>query len=268
MHATLEHQQIENLRRIIASARMSSAESSSTRRDCIDDNSVVLLQASPKATNADYNQPNGNLLSGILNLTQTILGAGILAMPLAIANVGVVLGSILILSSAAASAFALYLLCLLAQSSGRNSSFFACSKMTWPDLAVFFDIAIAIKCFGVSVSYLVICRDLLPQVVMGLFPNVGMDSLFASKLLWVSICMWIISPFAFAKRLSSLKYVSALALGFVCYLAVLVVYFYALTPSSTRPREIRWVHVDSQFFMYLPIFVFAFTCHQNVINLF
>lgn len=185
-------------------------------------------------------------------------------MPSAIANVGVVLGSVLILTSASASAFGLYLLSLLAQKSGRNSSFFSCSKMTWPNLAMFFDIAIAIKCFGVSVSYLVICRDLLPQVVLGLFPGMGSDSIYTSRIFWVSICMWIISPFAFAKRLSSLKYVSALALCFVVYLAFVVVYFYSVAPTSTRPPDIRLAHVDSHFFLYLPIFVFAFTCHQNV----
>lgn len=208
---------------------------------------------------------SGTLASGILNLTQTILGAGILAMPSAIANVGVVFGSILIIVSAGASGFGLYLLSLLAQTSGRNASFFSCSKMTWPNLSTFFDLAIAIKCFGVSVSYLVICRDLLPQVILGLFPGVRLDSsIFTSRILWVSICMWIISPFAFAKKLSSLKYVSAFALSFVFYLTLLVVYFYSETPYSTRPPGIRLAHVDAQFFLYLPIFVFAFTCHQNV----
>jgi amino acid permease len=31
-------------------------------------------------------------------------------------------------------------------------------------LGVFFDIAIAVKCFGVAVSYLIIIGDLMPQV--------------------------------------------------------------------------------------------------------
>jgi amino acid permease len=106
---------------------------------------------------------SGTWVSGILNLTQNILGAGILAMPSALANVGIVFGSALIIVSAVASAFGLYLLSLLAQNFGRKASFFSCSKITWPSLSIFFDLAIAIKCFGVSVSYLVICRDLLPQ---------------------------------------------------------------------------------------------------------
>lgn len=47
---------------------------------------------------------------------------------------------------------------------GRNASFSSLSKLTWPKLGIFFDLAIAIKCFGVAVSYLIIMGDLMPQV--------------------------------------------------------------------------------------------------------
>lgn len=238
-----------------------------TRRDSPEASSSLLRDEGFGSLDNVTRDPShsGTSISGILNLSQTILGAGILAMPSAVANVGVVFGSVLILVSAGAAAFGLYLLSLLAQNSRRNASFFSCSKMTWPNLAMFFDLAIAIKCFGVSVSYLVICRDLLPQVVLGFFPSTRVgSSLFTSRIFWVSICMWIISPLAFARKLSSLKYVSAFALSFVFFLTFMVTYFYSVAPSSTRPPEIRLIHVDSQFFLYLPIFVFAFTCHQNV----
>jgi amino acid permease len=111
----------------------------------------------------------------------------------------------------------------------------------------------------------VILISIILRVVSGLFPSIGADSsIFTSRVFWVSVCMWIVSPFAFAKTLSSLKYVSAFALSFVFYLALLVVYFYVETPTSTRPPDIRLAHIDSHFFLNLPIFVFAFTCHQNV----
>lgn len=74
-------------------------------------------------------------------------------------------GILVILFSAAASASGLYFLSrCAARTDGRFASFFAISKLTWPNLAVFFDAAIAIKCFGVAVSYLIIIGDLMPQV--------------------------------------------------------------------------------------------------------
>src|SRR5580693_6903605 len=52
------------------------------------------------------------------------------------------------------SAFALYLLSRCAtETPKRRASFFAVAKLTYPSLATFFDAAIAIKCFGVSIRY-------------------------------------------------------------------------------------------------------------------
>lgn len=78
---------------------------------------------------------------------------------------GLLTGILVILLSALASGLGLYFLSRCAASTEkRSASFFAISKLTWPSLAVFFDLAIAIKCFGVAVSYLIIIGDLMPHV--------------------------------------------------------------------------------------------------------
>lgn len=72
-------------------------------------------------------------------------------------------GFLTILLSGAMAASGLWLLSLCATKTGhRSSSFFAMSELTYPRATVFFDAAIAIKCFGVSVSYLII-RALRPR---------------------------------------------------------------------------------------------------------
>ena len=99
-------------------------------------------------------------------LTITVVGAGCLAMPLAMANMGMVLGSIVILWSGLTAGFGLYLQTRCAKYVERGSaSFFSLSQITYPSAAFFFDTAIAIKCFGVGVSYLIIIGDLMPGVV-------------------------------------------------------------------------------------------------------
>ena len=66
-------------------------------------------------------------------------------------------GLLTILLSALTASSGLWLLSLSATRTGhRSSSFYAMSQLTYPRAAVFFDTAIAIKCFGVSVSYLII----------------------------------------------------------------------------------------------------------------
>lgn len=81
------------------------------------------------------------------------------------ASVGIIPGVFFIFLSALASGTGLYFLSrCAARTEGRHASFFAVSKLTWPKVSVLFDLAIAIKCFGVAVSYLIIIGDLMPQV--------------------------------------------------------------------------------------------------------
>ncbi|KAJ2815453.1 hypothetical protein FBU31_006927, partial [Coemansia sp. 'formosensis'] len=98
----------------------------------------------------DVTEPTGTVLSSTINLANTILGSGMLSMPNAMAALGLGLGSLVIVFSACASGMGLYLLSRCARRTpGRDSSFFSVSKLTYPKAAVFFDAAIAIKCFGV-----------------------------------------------------------------------------------------------------------------------
>lgn len=72
----------------------------------------------------------------------------------AMASAGMIPGMITCIFSGSVAAFGLYLLSLCAaQTSHRRASFFAVAQLTFPKAAVFFDAAIAIKCFGVSIRY-------------------------------------------------------------------------------------------------------------------
>lgn len=189
------------------------------------------------------------------------------------------MGSFMIVFSACASGLGLYFLTRSAsKTQGRASSFFACSKLTYPSAAVWFDLAIAIKCFGVGISYLIIIGDLMPGVVRSLsmvaLAAAGGDGsgtvdpvwwFLEDRRFWITIFMGIIGPLAFLKRLDSLKATSALALSAVFYLVFIVIYYYSDPDIKLPPKEeIRYVRLSSDFFTTLPIFVFAFTCHQNV----
>lgn len=81
------------------------------------------------------------------------------------ASVGLIPGMFVIVFSGITSSLGLYFLSkAAARTEGRDASFFAVSQLTWPSAAIFFDLAIAIKCFGVGISYMLIVGDLMPQV--------------------------------------------------------------------------------------------------------
>ncbi|KAI9311425.1 transmembrane amino acid transporter protein-domain-containing protein [Dichotomocladium elegans] len=202
-------------------------------------------------------------LSASVNLLNTILGTGLLAMPAALASVGLLPGIIVILFSATASGMGLYFLsCCAGFTEGtRNASFFAISKLTWPNLAIFFDLAIAIKCFGVAVSYLIIIGDLMPQVC-GAFPE---TSIWVDRRFWITVltCTAVL-PLSFLRKLDSLKYTSVIALFAVVYLCAIIVYHF-FVPDETAPSPaIELISFSTVIFRRMPVFVFAFTCHQNI----
>ncbi|KAI8813760.1 transmembrane amino acid transporter protein-domain-containing protein [Cladochytrium replicatum] len=219
-------------------------------------------------------EAKGTISSSVINIANTMMGAGMLALPSALAKVGLGLGSALILLAGIAAAFGMSLLTFAAQRIGRNSSFFAISKITYPGAAIVFDIAIAIKCFGVSVSYLIIWGDLLPKVVSSWYPGtLPPGSLILMKETWVTIGVLGIAPFVFQRHLDSLKYISGLALLTVVYLVFIVVYYYFFDvdprmPPHVKFDEIEWIKLDWELLSVLPIFVFAYTCHQNVFSVY
>ncbi|KAJ5947653.1 Vacuolar amino acid transporter 5 [Penicillium verhagenii] len=186
--------------------------------------------------------------SSVINLVNTIIGAGVLAMPLAMSHFGIVLGIFIILWSGATAGFGLYLQSRCAQYLDRgNASFFALSQLTYPNAAVVFDAAIAIKCFGVGVSYLIIIGDLMPGVVLGFVGGDPSYDFLVDRHFWVTAFMYvdkrglafhlelllttlsnrlIVIPLSYLRRLDSLKYTSIAALVSMAYLVVLVVYHF------------------------------------------
>ncbi|KAG1048334.1 hypothetical protein G6F43_009270 [Rhizopus delemar] len=222
---------------------------------------------------SDYElqQATATPFSCIINLANTILGTGMLAMPSAMASVGIIPGIFLILLSAAASGIGLYFLSrCAARTEGRQASFFAISKLTWPKVAVLFDLAIAIKCFGVAVSYLIIIGDLMPQVIISFTNHSDLAYFLTDRRFWITLFMLtLVLPLSFLRKLDSLKYTSIIALFAVVYLCIIVIYYY-ISPNYPPPpvEDIEYFTVSSSLFGHLPVFVFSFTCHQNIFSVY
>ncbi|KAL9601604.1 MAG: hypothetical protein Q9219_002438 [cf. Caloplaca sp. 3 TL-2023] len=209
-------------------------------------------------------------LSSVINLVNTIVGAGVLAMPLALSRMGMLLGVIVIIWAGVTAGFGLYLQTRCARYLERgSSSFFALSQMTYPSAAVLFDAAIAIKCFGVGVSYLIIIGDLMPGVVRGFSENAAGVGFLVDRHFWVTGFMLIVIPLSFLRRLDSLKYTSVIALISIGYLVILVVAHFVKGDTTANRGVLRVVKWESAVatLSSFPVMVFAYTCHQNMFSI-
>ncbi|CAA20055.1 vacuolar amino acid transmembrane transporter Avt5 [Schizosaccharomyces pombe] len=213
---------------------------------------------------ADVHIGKAGFFSSVINLANTILGAGILSLPNAFTKTGLLFGCLTIVFSAFASFLGLYFVSQCAARLPRGkASFAAVAKHTFPSLAVVFDASIAVKCFGVAVSYLVIVGDLMPQIA----PSLGLSSpMFLRRQTWIVFALFVLTPLSFLKRLDSLRHTSVISLIALCYLVFIVLYHFII--GDTVKGEIRYFVPESGFgyLSVLPVFVFGFTCHQNAFS--
>lgn len=213
---------------------------------------------------------SSSVQSGVITLLHTPCGAGILAMPYAFKPFGLIIGLLMIAFCGLCSFTGLYLQAYVSKYvPGRHASFFSLCQLTYPQLSVVFDAAIAVKCFGVGVSYLVVVGDLLPQIMSTFSHN---EWLLSRQFHITAITLVVVTPLCFIKKLDSLRYTSSIAISAVGYLCLLVV-FHFLVPSSEidelKGHVSIWKpsDVDSSVLSSFPIFVFAYTCHHNMFSI-
>lgn len=111
-------------------------------------------------------------------------------MPHALSQMGILLGCFVIAWAGITAGFGLYLQSQCARYIDRGSASFAnLSKLTYPNLSVVFDGAIAIKCFGVGVSYLIIIGDLMPGVIQGFSERGAEIGFLVDRQFWITAFM-------------------------------------------------------------------------------
>lgn len=186
-------------------------------------------------------------------------------MPFAYKSNGVFLGTLIILFAGLTAGYGLLLQGISSRFVPKGTaSFFSLSSKTYPSLAVLFDVAIVIKCFGVGVSYIIIIGDLMPQIIESI--GVSSSGVLLDRRLWVLISFGIVGPLCFLRKLDSLKYTSVVALISVGYLVLIVVGHFVLGDTLDERGPINLLEPDklSSVLSSLPIIIFAFTCHQNM----
>lgn len=193
-----------------------------------------------------------------------------LGLPYAFSHTGWALGSLLLVICGSLSSFALHLLAMCALKEKEASSFYTVAHSAMPKFTLLIDIAVAVKCFGVATSYLIVIGDLMPDVME--FFEVG--GALSHRQFWVFIGFLIVAPLSCLHNLDSLKFTSFFAIGFVVFLTILISLYAFDMPDMDACDDIandeeckgetsNFV-MDMDTMRVFSIFVFGFTCQQNI----
>jgi amino acid permease len=267
-------------------------------------------------SNGDHHHhKTASLASCSVHLLNTLAGTGMLGLPSAYSSSGFVVGTILLIFAAFFSALGLHLLVVSAatvQARNRNSSsspsasFYSVATAAMPEFAVGIDLAIAIKCFGVSIGYFITVGDCMTDAFRYILRNIKPDSetiaqeieeaVFSDRHFWIVCAFIMVLPISFFKSLDKLKFTSTLSLVLIYAMAICIVlyaegvfdpclkYYYAAIEGDDATRIVTsfidrvapnldlescqgstfMVTTFESTLANLSIFIFSFTCHQNI----
>eukprot|EP00605_Chrysophyceae_sp_TOSAG23-4_P002627 GSChrysophyteH1.ASY1.ANO1.2899.1 assembled CDS len=221
----------------------------------------IVLSSSPEADLLN----RSSWLSCYINLTSTILGAGMLGLPYAYANMGWLLGTTLIIVCGVTATMALFFLAKCAKKTSAPSSFYKVAMLATPKYAFSIDLIIAIKCFGVATSYLVVVGDLMPLAMAHMYPN---SLKLLDRNLWVGVGFLVVAPLSCLRSLDALRWTSGLSGVFLAFLISLVVGYAmpnitGLDPSSDCHGDRAFLLISAAAMHVMPIFIFGYACQQN-----
>ncbi|CAL8319345.1 unnamed protein product [Merluccius merluccius] len=231
----------------------------------------------------------------IFNLSNAIMGSGILGLAFAMSNTGIILFIILLLAIAILSAYSIHLLLKSAGVVGiRAYEQLGMRAFGQPGKVVAACI-ITIHNIGAMSSYLFIVKSELPLVIqafLGKHENTGEWFLIGNNLIMI-VSATVILPLALMKRLGYLGYTSGFSLTCMVFFLISVIYkkfnipcpLLEYNPNMTEidiahtdmnhthamdddACEAKFFTINSQTAYTIPILAFAFVCHPEVLPIY
>eukprot|EP01084_Bolivina_argentea_P081761 148032_1 len=225
------------------------------------------------------NQDKASIVSSIMNLIISVIGAGTLGIPYAVAQTGYVIAIILFIFVAILTVVTLNLNLEPAQELIPNASYNRLCDETTPKLKKFVDFSVSITTFGILCAYFVVIGDLLPDVVITFYDDDD-DHLFTNRRTWIIIYLIIfILPTVRLRKMDSLRFTSLFAiLCFMYIMGVIIVYTLVDDLNPCRDDPIHGpdhcmgdIHAFPTnylaIFKAIPIFFLAYSCHFNCFSI-
>ncbi|XP_030575614.1 sodium-coupled neutral amino acid transporter 4 isoform X2 [Archocentrus centrarchus] len=179
-----------------------------------------------KEYDEEYHPGHTSFGMSVFNLSNAIMGSGILGLSFAMANTGIVLFTLLLIAVAILSLYSVHLLLMTAKEGGSLIyEKLGERAFGWPGKMAAFG-SIIMQNIGAMSSYLFIVKYELPEVIrafMGLEENSGEWYLNGNYLV-VFVSIGVILPLSLLKNLGYLGYTSGFSLSCMVFFLVVVIY--------------------------------------------
>ncbi|XP_059359614.1 sodium-coupled neutral amino acid transporter 5-like isoform X2 [Carassius carassius] len=222
----------------------------------------------------------------VFNLSNAIVGSGILGLAYAMANTGIILFVILLLFIAVLSAYSIHLLLESAGVVGNRAYEQLGNHAFGQPGKILAACIITLHNIGAMSSYLFIVKIELPHIIQGLLPDNSDFWLPDGRYLIIIVSVLFILPLALMKQLGYLGYTSGFSLSCMVFFLIAVIYkkFVSECPdehsyNKTVPTEsiynstddmceAKLITVNPETAFTIPIMAFAFVCHPEVLPIY
>ncbi|XP_059645663.1 amino acid transporter AVT6A-like [Cornus florida] len=239
---------------------------------------IVPLLPTKQEEDVGFDEFNGASFTGaVFNLSTTIVGAGIMALPATMKVLGLVLGIAMIIFMAFLTEASIDLL-LRSSRAGKSVSYGGVMGDAFGKYGrILLQICVLINNIGVLIVYMIIIGDVLSGTTSSGIHHAGVLEG------WFGECWWngrtfvllvttlaVFTPLASLKRIDSLRFTSALSVALAVVFLVITVgitFIKLINGSILMPRLLPDVSDLASFwklFTVVPVLVTAYICHYNV----
>lgn len=201
----------------------------------------------------------GSFRAGVLSLTATAIGGGVLTLPYVCKTCGIGLGLIMLFLGFLSALWSFSLLVKANERAGGCKTYKEfCTKCGGRGLHLAYDFSVIFTIFGSLIGYQVIVADMVQAVLRG-FGCTNPEELRLYHIIGTSII--VIFPICLLWSINTLRYATLLSIGAVIYTSILLIVelpFY--WDSEKAEKEIKYFYFSPEIFGAFGITFFAFYC--------
>lgn len=218
------------------------------------------IGAEPPSPTPEDAKPD--IFGAIFNLMNYALGAGILALPYAFKQAGIVLGAGMVAIVGSATIFSMMLL-LGASKATKSYGYEQLARIAYGDrFAQVVKVTIIIDSFGALSAYMILIAETTTSIMKS---YLGPSTIWGNKFLVLTlVTIFIMLPLCSLKNINYLGFTSALSLVPLVYFLVLQVVYLVKAGGIQSGFKL----FNSQIFYALPIIIFSFSSQQALFPLY